>query len=170
MPVTICRTPTQVEVYLKLENYLKSVYCEVLTELIFNMSLMQINVKHLNQTHLLRQAIAICAEGQCNEIDILHRLLLLLDLYDINLDVVKCERSAYDLSDPMTWIHILAVGIVVSHVMASVIRQCKRLFTRRRLPGKIKLFFCVCDEAARSSRSTIISFVPASLQIIFCTL
>ena len=39
-----------------------------------NMSLLRINAKYLNQTHLLRQAIMICAEGQCNEHDILHRL------------------------------------------------------------------------------------------------
>ena len=112
-----------------------------MTDLTLNMSLIKLNAKHLNQTHLLRQAIAICSEGQCSEVDILHRLLLLLDLYDINLDVVKCEPSVFALSDPMTWIHILAVGIVVSHVMGSIIRQCKRLFPRRCLPGSIKLSF-----------------------------
>ena len=118
---------------------MKSV-CEALTDLSLNMSLIKLNAKHLNQTHLLQQAIAICSEGQCSEVDILHRLLLLLDLYDINLDVVKCEQTVFALSDPMTWIHILAVGIVVSHVMGSIIRQCKRLFTRRRrMPGRIEL-------------------------------
>ena len=108
------------------------------------MSLMKINAKHLNQTHLLRQAISICTEGQCNEKDILHRLLLLLDLYDVDLDVVKCEQqSRYNLSDPMAWVHMLALGIIFSHVVASFIRQCKRLFIRQRSPGKINLFLQV---------------------------
>ena len=105
------------------------------------MSLMNINEKHLNQSHLLRQAVSICAAGQCNEHDILHWLLLLLDLYDVNLDIVKCEeRSRCDLSDPMVWVHMLALGIIFSHVMSSFIRQCNRLFARQRSPGKINLF------------------------------
>ena len=104
------------------------------------MSLMKINERHLNQSHLLRQAVPICAAGQCNEHDILHRLLLLLDLYDVNLDIVKCEeRSKYDLSDPMIWVVMLALGVVLSHAIGSFARQCKRLFARRS-PGKINLF------------------------------
>ena len=95
------------------------------------MSLMKINLRHL-----LRQAQPICAAGTCAEQDILNRLLLILDLYDINLDIVKCDsRSNYDLTSPVIWLLMIALGVVLSHAACSIGRQCKRLFCRRS-PGK----------------------------------
>ena len=123
------------------------------------MSLIKSNLKYLNQTHLLRQAISICTEGQCSEADILHRLLLILDLFDVDLEVVKCDQTAQDpapFADPMTWIHILAVGIVVSHAVAAILRQCKKVFTRR-LPG-MKLYSVIKRSIDMSKTNNILSY------------
>ena len=135
---------------------------------------MKINVKHLNQSHLLRQAQPICSAGTCSEQDILKRLLQICDLFDINLDIVMCDnRSNYDLSSPVIWLLMIALGVVLSHAACSISRRCKRLFCRRS-PGNMN-----CDEAAKqvgrarhsfaqlicnckfSSRPEIYSFVPA---------
>ena len=141
------------------------------------MSLMKINEKHLNQSHLLKQAVSICSAGQCSERDILHRLLLLMDLFDVNLDVVKCEeRSNYDLSNPVIWVLMLALGIVLSHAIGSFARQCKRLVARRS-PGKIKWCLRRSCKFIGSSISIhkfaedlkLCSFIPAGHHTIFCT-
>ena len=98
---------------------------------------MKINVKHLNQTHLLRQAQPICAAGTCTEKDILKRLLEICDLYDINLDIVMCDnRSNYDLTSPVIWLLMIALGVVLSHAACSISRRCQRLF-RRRTQGNL---------------------------------
>ena len=141
------------------------------------MSLMKVNKRHLNQLHLLKQAISICAAGQCSEQDILHRLLLLMDLFDVNLDIVKCEeRSNYDLSNPVIWVLMLALGIVLSRAIGSFARQCKRLFARRS-PGKIKWCLRRSCKFIGSSISIykfaedlkLCSFIPAGHHTIFCT-
>ena len=137
---------------------------------------MKINLKHLNQSHLLRQAQPICSAGTCSERDILNRLLLILDLYDINLDIVKCDnRSNYDLTNPVIWLLMIALGVVLSHAACSIGRQCKQLFCRRS-PGKWWLIATKLQKRSRepwiyllndlylqlvSSRPEIYSFAPA---------
>ena len=123
------------------------------------MSLMKINLKHLNQSHLLRQAQPICATGSCSEQDILNRLLLILDLYDVNLDIVKCDnRSNYDLTNPVIWLLMLALGVVLSHAVCSIFRQCRRLFCRRS-PGK----WCLRRSCKKGSQRALNSFAHRSL-------
>ena len=96
------------------------------------MSLMKINLRHLNQSHLLKQAQPICSAGTCSEADILKRLLEICDLYDINLDIVKCnERSAYDLSSPVVWLLVLALVIAITHALCAISRRCERVLGRR---------------------------------------
>ena len=96
------------------------------------MSLMKINVKHLNQSHLLRQAKPICSAGTCSEEDILKRLLEICDLFDINLDIVMCDRrSTFDLSSPVIWLLMLALVIAISHALCAISRRCERVLGRR---------------------------------------
>ena len=135
---------------------------------------MKINLRHLNQSHLLRQAQPICSAGTCSERDILNRLLLILDLYDINLDIVKCDsRSNYDLTNPVIWLLMIALGVVLSHAACSIGRRCKRLFCRHS-PGKWsatklqkrsgELWIHLLNDLYLqlvSSRPEIYSFVPA---------
>ena len=94
------------------------------------MSLMKINLRHLNQSHLLKQAKPICSKGTCSEEDILKRLLEICDLYDINLDIVKCSNG-FDITSPMVWLLVLALVIAITHALCAISHRCERVLGRR---------------------------------------
>ena len=109
------------------------------------MSLMKINLRHLNQSHILKQAQPICGAGTCSEEDILKRLLEICDLYDINLDIVKCNRSTFDLSSLVVWLVMVTLVIAVTHALCAISRRCERVLGRRSKGNTLN-----CDWAAYS--------------------